>query len=359
MHTSLSSLTPYSHRSLRAICAAPTLLLCLALWLCASAPLLQAVARPAVAIAETADDLIKLGNTAYEEKKYREAVAAYTRAIQTDPSAFKAYRNMAFTYDQLKEFNFAAHYYDFYFEFAPEARKDRQIQANYKRVTRARGNATPLETPTQQSALARLQASLTSGPYLTEGGGGAIAHYDLLIRTGFATPALIPLQKVLGQKLLEEAAAAALPAPSEPVPTFGREGWKLIIDRVNRADSLHALIDDPTRARAIALVDTAHGWDEYLRQNYPNARARFQSAATADPKLAAAAWGLTLATMQSDKPPFIETLSQLERAEGIYRAINHDPSIFVAIVRANLLQRADNATDAARILQEIQLPASF
>jgi tetratricopeptide (TPR) repeat protein len=318
-----------------------------------------AVIAPAPAAAETADDLIKLGNKAYEEKKYREAVAAYTRAIQADPSMAKAYRNMAFSYDQLKEYNLAVHYYDFYFELAPDARKDRQISANYKRLTRDRGKPVPLETPTQQSALARLQAALDVGPYLTEGGGGAIAHYDLLLRTGYATPALLPLQRTLGLKLLEEATAAAKPAAGEPVPTFGREGWKLIIDRINRAEGLNALSEPSARTRGIALTETAHGWDEYLRQNHTNALRRFRAAVAADPKLVAAAWGFVLATMQTDQPPFGDTLIALDRAEQLYRALNHDPSVFSAILRANLLQRANKPTEAARILHGLQLPTKL
>lgn len=328
------------------------------LCLCALGCLLLCnVITPPRAYAETVDELIKLGNSAYESKKYREAISAYTAAIQADPAnAVKAYRNMAFAYDQLKEFNAAAHYYDFYFALVPDAKKDREMNARYKRILRERGKQTPLETDTQRNALARLESSLVAGPYLDPSGGGAAAHYDVLMRTGFATPALIPLQKTLGQKLLEEATAAALPAPLEPVPTFGRDGWKLIADRVHRATTLNALSDDTTRARAAALLETATAWDEYLRGNHAASLTRFQVASSSDPTLLAASWGLLLATMHTENPPYTETLKILSQTEDLYKKHNHDTAVFVPLLRAHLLQRSNKATEAAKVLQSIRLP---
>lgn len=304
---------------------------------------------PASAGAQTYDELTRLGNDAYNAGKFSEAVSSYVRAIQTAPaSAERAYLNLARAYNQLKQYNHAQAYYTWYLELVPDDRKAAEELKRVEKQTKTK-TAAPITTETQNTALKQLEQAISDGVFLADGGSGALAIYDVLLRTGYAAPALLPLQTALAEGLVAEADRLATPGPMQAAPTLDRSGWATLRTRLERAAGF---VDVPVGTpRVHALFATANGWQEYLKGDYADAATQFERAIQHDPAVLAAQWGRALALSYSDtSADLAPTFAAIDAAQAAFAAAGRAPEPYFPILRARALQAIGRADEAAALL---------
>jgi len=326
------------------------------MWIVTASALLAPT--PCEAQAEAVEEMVREGNRAYNKRKYDQAVRAYTLAIQAAPDrAFKAYLNMARAYNQLRKYDHAAQYYEWYLglEDPQRSKRDRRkVEAEFKRVARRRSKPVKnIVTTDQQNILVQLRGSLSEGPFLTAEGGGALATYRLLIRTGYAAPDLRLLQQALASGLVEEAFRESLPFPGAPIPASGRDGWNLVMKRLDQAERFG--YDASMQSIAIGLRATARGWQAYFAGDFKRALDSFSDAITGYDKILAAHWGRVLASARLDSGDFATTLKLLDEAEASYRAQHRELQPFMPLLRARILHLAGRDREAAQVIATVQL----
>ena len=308
------------------------------------------VAFVSTAWAQSADDFTRLGNDAYNGGRYSEAVGAYVKAIQLEPAkALRAYRNMARAQNQLRQYDGSVQYYEWYLELASDADDARKIRAELRRVKR-KANGTNIQTEAQTAALGRLQQAIKDGRFI-EDEGGALAHYDVLLRTGYAAPPLRLVQRDLAQGLAKEAFVVTEPPPGQPVAALDREGWKLVKARIERAHGF-AGVTLPELPYD-ALLATADGWDLYLKGDYIGAYDRFSVAVEGGPTLLAAHWGKALASIFTDSGDMALARAAVDAAEAAYTATGCECLRYTAVLRALIEQAAGDAKGAATLVQAL------
>ncbi len=305
--------------------------------------------------AQSADDYTRLGNEAYNTKKFAEAVAAYVKAIQADPAgALRAYVNCARAHNKMGHFPEALAYYQWYLELAPQADDVRKVREELNGVRRrVSGEPGSILTVAQKTALQQVEEALRAGPFLTSDGGGAVAAYDVLLRTGFATPQLIGLRQALGRGLEEEIRQVMTPAPGMPTAALDRAGWALVRERMERMMALQN--ESLTSAWRDAVLATASAWEHYFRGNYAAAAVDFAQAVATEPALLSAHWGraLTVLALSVDGLSTEETLQVLAETHARHRARGSDDSdAALTLLRVMGLQRTGQTEAAARHIIE-------
>jgi len=307
---------------------------------------------PRSAAAQTWEDFYRLGTDAYNDKKFSEAISNYAKAIQAAPaSAKRAYLNMARAYYQMKQYPEAHRYYAWYLEMEPGDRRARGELKGARRKTRL-DEPPSITTDAQSAALQQLQKAIEEGVFVAPDGGGAMAFYDVLLRTRYAAPNLAAIQQTLASGLLREALQVATPPPGRPVPELDRAGWDAIKARVARATSFSdAQVDAQL---ATALVELANGWQAYLKADYQEALTRFDAAIASQEALLAAHWGRALAVMFTDGTlDQKKTLDALDAAAAAFESVQRSPAPFVPLMRAKALQAAGKADEAAEIVDDL------
>ena len=321
---------------------------------------LVALLFAAPAWAQSTDDIVRMGNRAYNKKDYRGAVSIYAKAIQSDPrGALKAYLNTARAYNQLKEFHHSTQYYEWYMELETEKSKNHKVKAEYKHAKRKRRKqpAVPVINATQTNALQRLDEALKSNaPIMTRDGGGVYGLYSVLLRTGYAAPMLANLRAELGRRLFEEAQSVVIPPANSPVPSLQREGWRLVIQRLDHAKALGVLSVGQEDLES-ALKSTALGWEALIRADHPTALAHFEAAIAVRQDIPASRWGHALATLYTDSGDYALTFEAIGAAEATFKTLNLPTVPFFDLLRANTLQLAGRGNEAVVLIRRVKLPA--
>ncbi|MDX9720265.1 MAG: tetratricopeptide repeat protein [Myxococcota bacterium] len=307
-----------------------------------------------VARAQDANTYLKLGNDLYNDGKYGDAVAAYTKAIQASPQgAVRAYLNRARAHNKLEQYPESVQYYQWYLELAPDADDLKKVKAEMKRVQKKLRSEEPwLGTESQRTALSQLDSALESGPFLTAQGGGAAAIYDVLLRTDYATPKLALIQSTLYAGLMKEALSSATPAEDAPTARLDRAGWLLQVERLERAQTLL-----PLEANGEALLLTARGWEALLRSDYARAAELFELAVRQREALSSAVpsalWGRALALLYSAAPT-----DEIERAiddvEGVFGGGSSSARDALLLLEAKALQNEGKFGEAAALVASIR-----
>lgn len=316
--------------------------------------MLLVVLFASTASAQTAAQFIKVGNNAYNSGKYNEAVAAYISAIQAEPlTAAKAYLNAARAYNQLGQYAESAQYYEWFSELSPDSSDLSKARAELKRVKKKikKGDNTNILTPTQQSAITALEAAMKSGPFLDSQGGGAYGAYDIVLKTGYATPKLAPMKLALAQGLAKEALALVKPEPGQPSASLDTDGWSLIRERMTKLKELDPNALDVNVAEGIDAL--AQGWAEYAKGNYPDARKLFQHSISLAPKLLAAQWGRALTMLYDYNVELDEMLAVIDDVQAAYVLEGSLIDTHFLLLKAIALQNAGKKRDAAKLLHAL------
>ena len=287
------------------------------------------------------------GNQLYNQKKYAEAVASYGRAIQAQPQSLpKAYLNCARAYSMQKDYVASAQYYAFYAEVEPTAANDKKYKAEYKAVEKKARDESYVRTISQTNVLKQLEQSIAAGgPYWTRLGNGAMAYYDVLLRSGFAEPKLYTLQQHLVTGIVAELEQDVKPLNGQPLPNLDRTGWEFIRAKNAKARQFVDVKPDATRLDAIDAL--AYGWEAFYRGDYAEAEKQFDLACKTEPALPAAYWGRVMLNFQRENNDVLP--EQINTAERVYQAAGiTETQAFFALLRAQLYR---NLGDTSKSLE--------
>lgn len=275
------------------------------------------------------------GNQLYNQKKYAEAVASYGRAIQNQPHTLpKAYLNCARAYSMQKDYVSSAQYYTFYAEVEPTAANDKKYKAEYKAVAKKARDESYVRTISQTNVLKQVEQSIAAGgPYWTRQGNGAMAYYDVLIRSGYAEPKLYTLQQQLIAGITTEIEHDIKPPAGQPLPNLDRTGWEFV--RAKTAKARQFFDVQPDNARLAAIDALAYGWEAFYRGDYDEADKQFELACKSEPAMPAAYWGRVMLNFQRENNDVL--LEQINIAEQVYQAagVTNTTPLF-ALLRAQL-----------------------
>ncbi len=297
--------------------------------------------------AQTAQEFFDQGNALYNQKKFAEAVASYGRAIQLQPQSFpKAYLNCARAYSMLKNYPASAQYYSFYQDVAPDADSDRKFKAEFKAVEHKAKKEPYVRDSAQTAILNQLMTVLNqNGPYMARQGNSVMAHYDILMRSGYAEPDLYNIQRKIVGGLSSEIDTDTTPPPGQPMPNLDRTGWEYVHTKISRLRQFVDVQPDNERLNAIETMATA--WESYYRGDYDTARTAFEEACKFKPDMPAAHWGRLMLNFQLEKNDVL--LDQIEAAEKIYKDAGiTNTSQYFSLLRA---QAYRNIGDISRSLE--------
>ena len=256
------------------------------------------------------------GNALYNSKKYEEAVSSYIRAIQQHPRTQpKAYLNCARAYSMLKNYAASERYYGFYLEVNPSGASDRKVMAEYKAVQKKVSGGGYVRDVSQTSVLEQVERMVAQGgPYWTRQGNGALAYYDVLLRTGFAEPKLARIQADLVVGTVEELKREVTPLPGQPLANLDRVGWEYIRTKIGRIRNFSDVETD--MAFLEVLETTARAWEAYYRGDYGESREGFSRACQGNVRLPVAYWGRVILSFQYEDNEVL--LEQISEAEKVY-----------------------------------------
>lgn len=261
----------------------------------------------APAFAQVGPDVEEPWETArayYSEGNYAEAQRYIVEAIQREPRNPMYYAGLARARWGQGDVDQAVYYYDvFLSELAGEVTAD--MPTSYRpssiRGERDQANAeredpdAPAEAPAHLlSAMDALNQRIEEGPILNSTGGGALAVYRGLLRSGYAHPRLIPLRERLSNAILAEANTVVSDHQAS-IPSLSLVQWETQRDRLsawqdlaqpvqNNYSDIPASALDPSLSgrdqatRVDAHLQFAQAQIQYLNQNWGQASLSFANA---------------------------------------------------------------------------------
>lgn len=233
----------------------------------------------------------------YGAGEYDSAARYIVEAIQRSPLEPRYYLGLARTENWRGNFDVAVYYYDVYLNeladqlpdsLPPQDRVDRvreeRDSANEQRED-ASADAGP---PSNQEAARRaLEERIASGPALTETGGGALALYRSLLRTGYARPDLVRLRRGMADGLLRELLERT-PVDRAVMPVLSLRAWDTQATRLDAWIALSQMDPEPDEAAiawAEAMGHFVRGQRAALNGNAPDALDAFDAAIAIAPEL--------------------------------------------------------------------------
>ena len=307
----------------------------------------------AQAYAQSAQEYYSQGNKLYNQKKYAEAIASYTRAIQAQPKTQpKAYLNSARAYLLERNYPAAVKYYEFYASVEPAADSDKKFKAEYKDAQNKAKGASYMRDVSQTTVLKQLETELAqNGPYLNRQGNGALAYYDVLIRAGYAEPHIYELQQKLVAGLSAEIENDIMPPDGQPLPNLDRTGWEFIRSKIEKTKQL---ADGQPDANRLASIDAAaQGWENYYKGNYEESGKQFEIACQATPAIPAAHWGRIMLQFQTENTS--KLLSLIEQTEQVYQSAGiKDTSRYFYLLKAEAYRSSNQMSQALTWINKIQ-----
>lgn len=294
---------------------------------------------------------LEKGREDYNQGNYAAAAEHYVRAIQMNPTEASVYRNMARTLFWKKDYPRAVAYYDFYLQTAPEGVDTQAVARERKLASQRAGDAVWKMPESQKRVLEAFRDELTDGRAYTEGGGGAWALYETLLRTGYAQPDLAHMKKRLRKRLLEEFEGRLVVASDEPTPQLPLDGWQRQQLRLEAAKSLTA--DSAFRRRVnrrMSLVDAALA---LLNGQYDTAADLAADAAERNPDMLFVRWYRLSALMEAEE--YKKASAALEEFRSALPDADNPHRAYLTAYEAILAhRRGDNQKAASRYYEVLQ-----
>lgn len=294
-------------------------------------------------------EVMTRANTAYNDGQYERAQELYIRAIQSEPSRASTYRNLARAYFWQDSYAAAVHYYDHYLTMEPGADDEEAIRSE-RRLAASRASDEPW-TPSEAQRLSRqaLDRELNSGRAFTDGGGGAWALYETLIRSGYAQPDLAQVRARLTRAIMNEFDAAVMPESGDLVPRLSLEEWQTQAQRLDAArqvtteSSVREMIE-----RRSALVETGIA---ILNNPSEQTAELARLARVKNPDLGFVSWYEIVAMAESDQLE-ASLIALTEFARELHQ--EHPEHLdHLKVLRAIILQRDGRKEDAAGIFRDL------
>lgn len=313
-----------------------------------------ATAMPTLVFSQSAQSsYFEQGNALYNQKKYDEAVASYIKAIQKTPKSMtKAYLNCARAYSMKKNYAASNAYYGYYAEVEPSASQDKKFKAEYSAMQKKARKTPYIRDIAQSSVLSKLnEVLLQGGPFLTRQGNGALAYYDVLLRTGYAEPKLYAIQEKMVRGLEAELKQDVTPPHGQPLPNLDRPGWEFIRTKLAKARQFQDVAPDENILSAIE--STALAWEAYYRGDYDEAEKSFEKACHGSIALPAAFWGRVVVSFQLEKNA--DLLSQIDATEKVYEQAGiTGVAQYFALLRAQAYRNLSDIESSLNWLSRMQ-----
>jgi tetratricopeptide (TPR) repeat protein len=259
-------------------------------------------------VEDTVEDPWQEARSLYRDRAYQEAIPYIVEAAQRDPDELRYIVSLARAHYQAGNYDRAVYYYDMYIgsesvdeytgRYAVSTARSERNSANQNRETPSE----PPRAPAYETQLLNsLNAQLESGPMLTETGGGAMASWNSLLQSGYVDPSLSTLRERIANGLVREA-RTRLRESAGWIPQLSLRQWETQAERYRLAKSLmpppipfdqeDRSTEDASETPASIDLDTTlssetalEGWIafcegqiQYLNENYPSARERFDVA---------------------------------------------------------------------------------
>ena len=293
--------------------------------------------------------LLDQGRDAYNAKKYDEAADHYIRAAQTFPTRPQAYRNLARTYFWEKAYAQAIVYYDFYLKLVPDAKDVGKVKRERKLAAQRAGDDVWQRPDSQTRVLETLRDALTDGRAYTQGGGGAWALYESLVRTGYVAPDLARIKQRLRKKLVDEFEGLLVSDSGQPVPILNLEEWQR---QQMRLEAARSITEEPAVQkiidRRLKIADAAIAM---LNGRYDDAAKLSADALEANPDMPFVHW-YRLTALAHD-----ERYEEAREALETYREKLDEPSAdeqqYLEVMEAILAHRDGDPTKASERYRKI------
>lgn len=335
----------------------------------ASAIALMLAASPA--LAQTAMERWEEARQAYSDGDYETALTGGIAAIQQSPASPEYYLGVARILFQLERFDDAVFYYDIYIDhfgpLLPSDTPDRQSvrrareERNTANGSRQQSSVVPTGPDSQNQARATLVTRIEEGTALTASGGGALAIYDAMIRSGYARPDLLQLRSQLRDCILEEA-NLFVSSSRLVMPALSIEQWTTQRNRMRRYVELApealetpsgnvAATPEADAGRAMLLM--AEGQLEYLNQDYTDATAAFRQAIEADPEVLPSWVGYLNALYGQERGLTDATAQALADFGAVADAAGGEAPMLHAIYEAAFIAQSGRRADAIEMVESM------
>lgn len=295
--------------------------------------------------------LLEMGRAAYNDENYQKATDAYLDAAQTFPERPEAYRNLARTYFWRKQYPRAGVYYDYYLQLVPAEKDVSKVKRERKLAADRAGDDVWQRPDSQKRVLKALREALTDGEAYTEGGGGAWALYEALLRTGYVAPELAHLRDRLRKKLVDEFEGLVVTDGDQPVPVLSLEEWQR---QQMRLEAARSIADQPDLRKVVDrrmhVTDTALA---LLNGRHSDAAELAAEAIDRNPDMPFLYWYHSTALVEAGRP--VRARQALDRFEQNTDAGQTGEDSYIEVLRAVLNDRtgdSEAAADAYRRLLE-------
>jgi tetratricopeptide (TPR) repeat protein len=287
--------------------------------------------------------LLEKGRAAYNNENYQKAADAYRKAAQASPDRPEAYRNLARTYFWREQYARAGVHYDYYLKLVPSEKDVSKVKRERKLAADRAGDDVWQLPDSQKRVLKALREALTDGKAYTEGGGGAWALYEALLRTGYVAPELDHIQDRLRKKLVDEFEGLVVTDGSQPVPVLSLEEWQR---QQMRLEAARSVADEPDLRtiidRRMGVAETALA---LLNGRHNNAAKLAADAIEQNPDMPFLWWYRSTALVEAGRPE--QARRALERFEEKTEAGQNGENGYIEVLRAVLNHRTGETEEAA------------
>lgn len=325
----------------------------------------------APAAAQTAAERWEEARGYYAEGDFESALPGAIAAIQQAPAAPEYYLGAARILFQLERYDEAVFYYDIYIQhFGPilpadTPERNRLTRAREERTTANNSRTSPSapvpEPSGQAEARAALVARISEGIAVTPTGGGALAIYDALMRTGYARPDLLTLRSELRACILEEA-SLFVAVNRAVIPALSIEEWEVQRTRMQRYVDLapEPLLTASGQPRevanaglGIAMLELAQGQLRYLNQDFSAAAQRFGAALAAQPDFLPAHVGRLNALFSAERGLTAEAHEALATFQTLAESNTTDSELglLASIYEAAFVAQSGDRADAITLIE--------
>ncbi len=295
------------------------------------------------------DEMLAKGREAYNAKNYQKAAERFVEAAQAHPDRPEPYRNLARTHFWREQYARAGTYYDHYLQLADEPEDLDKVKRERKHAAERAGDEVWQRPKSQRRVLEALREELTDGEAYTEGGGGAWALYEALLRTGYAAPELAHLQKRLRKRLIDEYEGLLVSERDQPVPGLSLEEWQRQQMRLEAARSIaesagvRKIID-----RRMTIADAAIA---LLNGRHEEAADLASEAIEGNPDMPFVHWYRAVALVQADRPE--QAREALRTFEKQTDADGSEREAYLEILRGIVAHRDGDTASAAEAYRTI------
>lgn len=289
------------------------------------------------------------GRTAYNNGSYETALEHFIDAAQARPDQPSVYRNIARTYYWMKRYAPAVAYYDMYLRVAPESAETKRITQERRSAEDRTGDTVWKLPDDQKRVYEALQDQLNTGDAYTNGGGGAWALYQTLLRTGYARPDLAELKERLRTKLVDEFEGRLAPQDGQPTPQLSLSEWRL---QEERLESALKLADTQTYAGRLRdrlqIVDAAVA---LLNSEWNRAAELARSAAGSNPQMGFVRWFHLAALVHAER--YGDASSALDNLRSQLAGESSQLRDYHRLMQAIVAQRRGDTESAASIYSDL------